>query len=202
MSEQKTSRSGPASAARQQIEAEYKEKRAGWHRFYKVNGNGNWIGLATTTAIATFQLHRKLGEKWINMWDSQGIVVGCEAHTFRRAPLAVRFPRKCDECAKGFCRCHQHHSKLSVCACVCVGVSVVVALTARLWFGPKTKTKGSEKECTNRFSPIHMHTAAHLLHFTLHSLRYMCAPVCVFSIFMLALYLYIAAIPFPKNDFL
>ncbi|XP_016958304.1 tyrosine-protein phosphatase non-receptor type 61F isoform X1 [Drosophila biarmipes] len=35
MSEQKTSGSGSAAAARQQIEAEYKDKRAGWHRFYK-----------------------------------------------------------------------------------------------------------------------------------------------------------------------
>lgn len=41
MSEQKTSGSGSAAAARLQIEAEYKDKGPQWHRFYKVIGNNN-----------------------------------------------------------------------------------------------------------------------------------------------------------------
>lgn len=133
--------------ARLKIEKEYNDKRtgSGWQRHYKV------IILHPLYVVRTY-IQEKLsysGQKQrVSTHQAGKRTHSCvKTHTHTQTEIQthrhfysflIRFPRKCDECAKGFCRCrcHQHtythtqqqpqhiHMNLHgyICVCVCVAV--------------------------------------------------------------------------------
>lgn len=143
--------------ARLKIEQEYNDKRTGWQRYYKVTTTTpssihctciSRRRTATVDAKAKSEhSHTCSGNNTLSNSHTQ-VEIQTHRHFYS---FLIRFPRKCDECAKGFCRCrclkHTHtyspnlhihrqtgmHTYVHECLCVCVEPPLAVSPTALLF---------------------------------------------------------------------
>jgi len=195
MSEQKTSGSGSAAAARLQIEAEYKDKGPQWHRFYKVIGNNNCD--CTENWLQT-------GRMIVAQFDSPRIRNGCGVYTFPQllgAPISTKMwwvrkrllqmpppptpvqRRALRVCVCIVCQC--------CCCCSCCFNSQALAKNKNPW------KRMYKQNSTN----THTRTPAAL--YFAFSIERVCVWVraCVLACIW-HIYACYSAIPFPKNAFL
>lgn len=122
--------------ARLKIEQEYNDKRSGWQRYYKVTTTTTSnIHCTCTSRRSTATVEPKAESEHSHTCRGNNTHKQAEIQTHRHFySFLIRFPRKCDECAKGFCRCrclqHTHTTRtctytdklacIHECLCVCV----------------------------------------------------------------------------------